>query len=128
LNSLNTVQVLRFNSCGLEKGRRWQRYCGTGRGTAPQQHACIAGPLRQWPGRGRRSGAGGGDTAPPHHACVARPWQESPERGWRAGAGRGVCVPAMQRHNNISRKKQAMAKRTIVLSGAALVICRRQLT
>jgi hypothetical protein len=34
--------------------------------------------------------------------------------GKRRGPRCGVCAPAMHRHNNISRKKQAMAKRTAV--------------
>jgi hypothetical protein len=32
--------------------------------------------------------------------------------GKRRGSRWGVCAPVMHRHNNISRKKQAMVKRT----------------
>jgi len=97
------VTVLRLNRCTLGKGagrslergveaqalhlnttvtsldldyNAWERAeGGRCRDTAPQQHACVARPPRQLPGRGRRADAGRG-AAPQHHDYVAQSWRE----------------------------------------------------
>ena len=56
------------------------------RDTAPQHHPSHARPWRQWPGTGRRAGAGR-DTAPQHQAHVAQPgYNDLGEGGGRAWA------------------------------------------
>jgi hypothetical protein len=47
----------------------------------------LSGPEGVEKHRGRGAGSGRG-TAPQHHACVAQPWLGSPRRGRGAGAGR----------------------------------------
>jgi hypothetical protein len=75
------------------------RRAGSGRGTKPQHHGCVARTWLESPGRGRRVGAGRG-TTPEHHGYVARPWRQWPVRGWRVGAGGDV---APEHHGYVAR-------------------------